>query len=451
MAMNSTVAIIGAGLAGSEAALVLSRNGISVELYEARPEWSSPAHKTSLPAELVCSNSLKADQLPSAHGLLKAELSLLNSPLIMAARRNSVPAGSALAVDRELFSRDVQSLLLGNQGIKYICKEMDCAPADRQYCIIAAGPLASDKLTFWLKNRFPSDTLHFYDAIAPIVQTDSIDFSIAFRASRWEDGEGDYINCPFTEDEYRNFYEALRDADRVNAREFESEKFFEACLPVEISALRGFDALAYGPMRPVGLIDPRSGRRPYAVCQLRKENASGSSYNLVGFQTRLTIPEQQNVFRLIPGLGNAEFLRYGSIHRNTYFDSPRLLSYDLSFREERNLFLAGQICGNEGYTESIATGHLAALFVISRIKGTTIENLPLNTATGALLNHVLSSEIQPFTPSNVHFGLFPAFEHPTRKRIGKKEKKELICETALQAFEKWKQGLMTNSGISIQG
>jgi len=447
MADNKTVAVIGAGLAGSEAALVLARNGIPVELYEARPQWKSPAHKTALPAELVCSNSLKSQLLPSAHGLLKEELASLESPLLMAARRNAVAAGSALAVDRELFSRDVQSLLLNNPLIKLTCSEMETPPSEHPYCIIAAGPLASDKLTGWLKKRFPSDTLHFYDAIAPIVSADSIDFSIAFRASRWEEGEGDYINCPFTEEEYRRFYEALRNADRVNAREFESERFFEACLPVEISALRGFNALAYGTLRPVGLIDPRSGRRPYAVCQLRRENASGSSYNMVGFQTRLTIPEQQNVFRLIPGLGNAEFLRYGSIHRNTYFDSPRLLSNDLSFREEENLFLAGQICGNEGYTESITTGHLAALFLIARIRGVEIKMPPLNTATGALLNHIVASPIEPFTPSNIHFGLFPAFEVPGRKRIGKKEKKELICKAAILEFNRWKQEVYQRSGI----
>ncbi len=447
MTENNTVAVIGAGLAGSEAALVLARNGIAVELYEARPQWTSPAHKTELPAELVCSNSLKSQQLPSAHGLLKEELSLLESPLLMAARRNAVPAGSALAVDRELFSKDVQSLLLDNPLIKLNRSEMDSPPEKYTYCIIAAGPLASDKLTCWLKSRFPSDTLHFYDAIAPIVSTDSIDFSIAFKASRWEEGEGDYVNCPFTEEEYHRFYEALQDADRVNAREFENERFFEACLPVEVSASRGFDALAYGTLRPVGLIDPRSGRRPYAVCQLRKEDVSGSCYNMVGFQTRLTIPEQKKVFRLIPGLCNAEFLRYGSIHRNTYFDSPRLLSGDLSFRNQSNLFLAGQICGNEGYTESIATGHLAALFLVSRIKGFLIKKPPLNTATGALLNHVTASPVEPFTPSNIHFGLFPAFESPGRKRVGKKEKKELVCETALKAFYEWKQEIRQGAGI----
>lgn len=433
-----SVAVIGAGLAGSEAALVLARNGIRVELFEARPQWRSPAHKTDLPAELVCSNSLKSQLLPSAHGLLKAELDVLDSPLLKAAKNNSVPAGSALAVDREMFSKAVNSLLLSNENIKITYSEIVSPPQNHQYCIIAAGPLASPGLAEWLMQQFPSDSLHFYDAIAPIIQTDSIDFSIAFSASRWEQGIGDYINCPFNEEQYRSFYEALIEADRVTARDFEQERFFEACLPIEVAAKRGFDALAFGPLRPVGIDDPRTGRWPYAVCQLRKENVAGDSYNMVGFQTRLTISEQMRVFRLIPGLEKAEFLRFGSIHRNTYFDSPRLLSTDLSFREKDNLYLAGQICGNEGYTESIATGHLAALFLSAKIKGKKLCQPPLNTAIGALLNHVIASDVEPFTPSNIHYGLFSAFDHGNRKKIGKKEKKELYCKYALEEIVRWK-------------
>lgn len=448
MSIKTSVAVIGAGLAGSEAALVLARNGIKVTVYEARPLKMSPAHKTGLPAELVCSNSLKSNLLPSAHGLLKAELNLLNSPLLSAAQRNSVPAGSALAVDRELYSQDVEKLLKSNENITLVTKEINEPPEDHEYCIIAAGPLATEGLTTWLKKNFPSNSLHFYDAIAPIISKESIDFSIAFSASRWEDGEGDYINCPLNDEEYRRFYEALCEADKVSPRAFEQEQFFEACLPVEIAAKRGFDALAFGPLRPVGIDDPRTGKWPYAICQLRKENVAGESYNMVGFQTRLTIPEQQRVFRLIPGLQNAEFLRYGSIHRNTYFDSPRLLKQDLSFKDRSNLFLAGQICGNEGYTESIATGHLSALFLASRIKGNQITTPPRESSLGALLNHVTSSEAETFSPSNIHFGLFPAIEGTGRKRIGKKEKKELLCQRALQYLQSWKED-MRKTGIIV--
>jgi methylenetetrahydrofolate--tRNA-(uracil-5-)-methyltransferase len=433
----TSVAIIGAGLAGSEAALVLARKGINVELFEARPEKMTPAHKTALPAELVCSNSFKSQELPTAHGLLKAELSILGSPLLEAAKRSCVPAGSALAVDRELFSKNVETLLKQEPLITYTCKELSEPPSGHEYCIIAAGPLATDRLALWLTNSFTTNSLHFYDAVAPIIQHDSIDHSIAFSASRWEEGDGDYVNCPFTEEEYRAFYDELRVADQVNARDFEQERFFEACLPIEVAAQRGFDALTFGPLRPIGLKDPRTGRRPYAVVQLRKENAASDSYNMVGFQTRLRIPEQGRVFRLIPGLKNAEFLRFGSIHRNTYLDSPGILSADLSFREKPNLYLAGQMCGNEGYTESIATGHLSALFVAARIKGITLSQLPDVTALGAMLNHVTTSEAKPFTPTNIHFGLFPPVEQARRGRGGKAEKKELHCKRALEALNQW--------------
>ena len=345
-----TVAIIGAGLAGSEAALVLARNGISVDLFEARPERMTPAHKTGYPAELVCSNSFKSNQLPSAHGLLKAELSILGSPVLEAAKRCAIPGGSALVVDREAFSAEVERLIREEPGISYR-QELRASliiPLLHNCC----GPL--HRRTFQMACRdFLRITLHFYDAIAPIVSADSLDMSIVFSASRWEDGEGDYLNCPFSEEQYRVFYDTLREADRVIARSFENQKFFEACLPIEVAAQRGYEALAFGPLRPVGLIDPRTGKRPFAVCQLRREKLSGESYNLVGFQTRLTIPEQKRVFRLIPGMEKAEFLRFGSIHRNTYLDSPKLLCEDLSFHSNRSLFLAGQICGSEGYTESV--------------------------------------------------------------------------------------------------
>lgn len=442
-----TVAIIGAGLAGSEAALVLARNGISVDLFEARPERMTPAHKTGYPAELVCSNSFKSNQLPSAHGLLKAELSILGSPVLEAAKRCAIPGGSALVVDREAFSAEVERLIREEPGIRLIRQELKEPPLSYRCCIIAAGPLASEDLTNWLAETFSASSLHFYDAIAPIVSADSLDMSIVFSASRWEDGEGDYLNCPFSEEQYRVFYDTLREADRVIARSFENQKFFEACLPIEVAAQRGYEALAFGPLRPVGLIDPRTGKRPFAVCQLRREKLSGESYNLVGFQTRLTIPEQKRVFRLIPGMEKAEFLRFGSIHRNTYLDSPKLLCEDLSFHSNRSLFLAGQICGSEGYTESVVTGHLAAAAVVARVRGETFVVPPAETALGSLLRHVTCSEEKSFTPSNIHFGLFPPLEEKRKGRGWKKEKKELLCDRGVKGMIDWslKTGLVRGS------
>lgn len=431
------IAVIGAGLAGCEAALVLARSGFAVTLYEARPEVMTPAHETALPAELVCSNSLKSNLLPSAHGLLKAELRIGRSPLLAAAAQTSLPAGSALAVNREAFSREVLRQIEVTPEITFVHCEIS-EPPPEGWSIIAAGPLASDTLTTWLQQTFSTESLHFYDAIAPIIDAESLDRSIVFSASRWEEGKGDYLNCPFTEEEYRTFYEALLEADQVSARDFEESRFFESCLPVEVAAGRGFKALAFGPLRPVGLTDPRTGRWPFAVCQLRKEQASGESYNLVGFQTRLKIPEQQRVFRLIPGLARAEFLRYGSIHRNTYLDAPRLLGNDLSFRTHPHLLLAGQLCGNEGYTESIATGHLAARSLIRRIQGGSWVPPPVESALGALLRHVTASEEKVFTPTNINFGLFPPLEHSgTKRKMGKKEKQERLCSRAIERITPW--------------
>ena len=441
MSHNSEVAIIGAGLAGCEAALVLARAGIRVKIFEARPIWRSPAHKTDLPAELVCSNSFKSIKLPSSHALLKEELRLLQSPLLDIAQQTSIPAGSALAVDREAFSSTVNQRLSADKLVSVVHEEICSPPLKQPFCIIAAGPLASPNLVQWLTSSFLTSSLHFYDAIAPIVSADSIDYNIVFFASRWEEGTGDYLNCPFDEQEYRLFYEELKKADQVNARSFENQKFFEACLPVEVAAQRGYKALAFGPLRPVGIINPHTGKRPFAVCQLRKENINSDSFNLVGFQTRLTFPEQKRVFRLIPGLNNAQFLRFGSIHRNTYMQSPQLLTSDLSFKDLPNLFLAGQICGNEGYTESIATGHYAALSIASRIKGKKMLLPPPETAIGALINHITVSDNDKFTPTNIHFGLFPPLENTGKRKIGKAEKKKLICSRAIESLKKWKTEL----------
>jgi methylenetetrahydrofolate--tRNA-(uracil-5-)-methyltransferase len=429
------VAVIGAGLAGSEAALTLARRGIAVDLFEMRPGRMTPAHATDLPAELVCSNSFKSVGLHSAHGVLKAELAILNSPLLAAAKLTAVPAGSALAVDRLAFSKAVGALLAGESRIRLVRDEIAAPPDGYGACIIAAGPLVADSLAGWL-GRGRDDSLHFYDAVAPIVAAESIDTSIAFFASRRETDGSDYLNCPFTEEEYRRFYAALREADRTVAHHFESERFFEACLPIEVMASRGEEALAFGPLKPIGLTDPRSGRRPYAVCQLRTENGAGTCYNMVGFQTRLTIPGQKAVFRTIPGLQAAEFLRFGSIHRNTYLDSPELLSPDLSFRETPSVFLAGQLCGGEGYTESIATGHLAALFAGARLTGRQAPPPPRESALGSLLHHVTASAVRPFTPSNVHFGLFNPLPD-NGKRMRRKANRELLCGRALAALREW--------------
>ncbi len=436
MPVRPKVAVIGAGLSGSEAALVLARRGLPVDLFEMRPGRMTPAHATGLPAELVCSNSFKSMGLHSAHGVLKAELAILQSPLLDAAQRSAVPAGSALAVDRHAFSGTVAGLLAGEGRVRLISAVIEAPPEGYDACIIAAGPLVADSLVRWLAGREGAAFFHFYDAIAPIVSAESVDTSVAFPASRRETDAGDYLNCPFTEEEYRRFYVALREADRTVAHQFESKRFFEACLPIEVMAARGECALAFGPLKPIGLTDPRSGRRPYAVCQLRRENAAGTCYNLVGFQTRLTIPGQKTVFRMIPGLENAEFLRFGSIHRNTYFDSPELLSQDLSFQQMPSIFLAGQLCGSEGYTESIATGHLAALFTWSRLSGRAIPLPPRESALGSLLYHVTCSPVRPFTPSNVHFGLFAPLPD-NGKRIRRKANRELLCERALATMREW--------------
>lgn len=436
MSQSQRIAIIGAGLAGCETALVLARSGFGVDLFEMRPAITTPAHKTAYPAELVCSNSFKSDKLPSAHGLLKAELTMLKSPLLAIARNYAIPAGSALAVDRTLFSEAVARALADSSNIKIINVEVSQPPDGYAACIIAAGPLVAPSLACWAEEKFGVAALNFYDAIAPVISTDSIDRSIAFAANRWEIGGEDYLNCPFSKDEYEAFYQALIEADETTARDFEKARFFEGCLPVEVIARRGADALRFGTMRPVGLTDPRTGHRPWAVVQLRRETARGEKVHLVGFQTRLTIPMQQKVFRLIPGLKNAEFFQYGSIHRNTYFNSPQLLTGNLSFKKMPALFAAGQITGNEGYTESIATGHLAAIFVRAFCKSKTPSHLPSTTALGALLGHIISSAVIPFAPSNVNFGLFSPLE-TTGRKMNKETKQQLLCDRAKSELALW--------------
>lgn len=438
------VAIIGAGLAGSEAALTLARNGICVDLFEMRPQTLTPAHNTSKPAELVCSNSFKSAELPSAHAILKDELMRLNSPLLTAAYTTKIGAGSALAVDRDLFSDEILRQIQSFNNINYKIQECSTSPNGYDFTIIATGPLTSEAMSDYLIEKLGAKRFNFYDAIAPIISAESINTDIAFFADRWDKGDGDYLNCPFSREQYDKFYNALIEADLVKARDFENATFFEACLPIEVAAKRGYDALRFSMMKPVGLrnphnpddYNPKNGKSSiYAACQLRKENADGSAFNMVGFQTRMTIGEQREVFRLIPGLENAEFLRFGTIHRNSYIDSPRLLNKDLSLKTSPNLFIAGQLCGNEGYTESIATGHFAALAVLAKINGKPIEIPNAKTAIGALLAHITTDLSPKFVPSNINFSLFEGVEEGVK--LKKDDKKEYYCNRAREEFGKW--------------
>ena len=432
------VAVIGAGLAGSEASLVLARSGVEVDCFEMRPATMTPAHRSGNPAELVCSNSFKAVDTATAHGQLKRELELLRSPLLEIARQCRVPAGSALAVNREQFSARVLAAVEQARGCRLVRQHCDSPAQGYDYGILAAGPLVSPALAQWLTRFLGADSLSFYDAIAPVIDADSLDTGICFRAARHESGEGDYLNCPFTEEEFHHFYRSLVEADCARERDFEDARFFEACLPIEVVAARGYRALTFGAMRPVGLIDPRSGRRPFAVCQLRRETLDGTAWGMVGFQTRLTVGAQQRVLRMIPGMATAEFVRYGSIHRNTYIDSPRHLSVDLSFRADPALFCAGQLCGSEGYTESIATGHVAALALRAALGGARMVPPPVESAMGALLRHVTASPVVPFAPGSCNFGLFPQLsDREGTRRLGKKERHALLCDRASGSFARW--------------
>ena len=434
MANSETITVIGAGLAGSECAYQLARLGHRVVLREQKPEKRSPAHESTGFAELVCSNSLRSDNPESAIGLLHAELRRVGSLILSAADRQRVPAGDALAVDRELFSADVQKSLEAMPSLSVVPGEVTAIPEGT--VVFATGPLTSEALTTALTPHLGSK-LYFYDAIAPIVSADSIDHAIAFRQSRYGKGGGDdYLNLPLTKDEYTHFVAELVAGTKVIPHAFEEPKYFEGCLPVEVMAERGEDTLAYGPMKPVGLMDPRTGRQPHAVVQLRMEDRAGTAWNLVGFQTRLTWPEQKRIFGLIPGLANAEWIRMGQIHRNTFLDSPRLLSRDLSLKSEPRLFFAGQITGVEGYVESTACGYLAALALHARLTGTTFTPPPATTALGALYRHV-TGEAHPegyrYQPTNVVFALFP----PIEGRFKKAQKRVLYSERGVRDFDGW--------------
>jgi methylenetetrahydrofolate--tRNA-(uracil-5-)-methyltransferase len=427
------VTVVGGGLAGSECAYQLARRGVRVRLLEMKPLRRSPAHQTDQLAELVCSNSFRSDNPESAIGLLHAELRDAGSLILGSADANRVPAGDALAVDRDHFSQAVTARLLA-AGVERVAGEAERLPEGT--VVVATGPLTSDALTRDLE-RFVGTKLYFYDAIAPIVATDSIDMEIAFRMSRYGKGGGDdYLNLPLSKEEYDAFVQALRAAEKVKPHAFEEPKYFEGCLPIEVMAERGDQVLAFGPMKPVGLRDPRTQKTPHAVVQLRMEDVGGTSFNLVGFQTRLTWPEQKRIFRTLPGLANAEFLRMGQIHRNTFIDSPRLLQRDLSLKAEPRVFFAGQISGVEGYVESASCGLLVALAVHARLTGGTFEPPPATTAMGALYRHV-SGEAHPeghaYQPTNVIFGLFP----PLPGRVKKAEKRAAYAQRARADFAPW--------------
>ncbi len=431
------VQVIGGGLAGSEAAWQVARHGIPVQLYEMRPAGTTAAHTTGYLAELVCSNSLGSDLLNRASGLLKAELRRAGSLLLEVADATRLPAGSALAVGREDFAAQVTQRILAEPAITLIREEVARIPPG--IAILASGPLTSAPLAQAIQAFTGAAGLYFYDAIAPIVELESIDFDKAFRASRYgrgEEAEGDYINCPFNAEEYERFVTALLDAERIPLRSFEQDDphFFEACLPIEVLAARGREALAFGPMRPVGLRDPRTGRRPYAVIQLRQDNVAGTLYNLVGFQTNLKYGEQERVFRLIPGLEHARFVRYGAMHRNTYINAPQLLMPALQFKAHPTLFCAGQLAGLEGYAGNIAGGWLAGVNAARLAQGQSPVTPPPTTMVGALLHYITHAAPGSFQPMKANFGIMPPLEETVR---GKRARGEGYAARALAAFDAW--------------
>lgn len=430
---HQDVIIIGGGLAGCEAAWQLVRHGHRVTLHEMRPQRQSPAHKTDGLAELVCSNSLRSNSLENAAGLLKEEMRIMGSLTMEAAGLAAVPAGKALAVDRLHFSSLVEQKLSSFSGFRLVREECLEIPAARPV-IIASGPLTSEALEQRISALTGSKHLYFYDAISPIIEADSIDMDRVFAASRYGAGEEDYLNCPLDRDDYAGFRESLTTAQEVPLRDFEEIRYFEGCLPIEVIARRGIDTMAFGPMKPVGLTDPRTGKQPYAVVQLRKENLSGTLYNMVGFQTKLTWPEQKRVFRMIPGLERAEFARLGSIHRNTYINSPALLDTSLRLRSDAGICFAGQITGVEGYIESAAMGILAGLSVSCSLNGKTFIPPPATTALGALLRHITKADQRYFQPMNVNFGLF----EPLKERVSKKMRGHNYALRALEALKNWK-------------
>lgn len=436
MTVLPKVTVIGAGLAGSEAAWQIASQGVPVVLYEMRPVKKTPAHISDQFAELVCSNSLRANGLTNAVGVLKEEMRILNSLILRAADKHAVPAGGALAVDRDGFSGEVTSMLRNHPLIEVRNEELESLPEG--IVVVATGPLTSPALSKHLQELTGEEYLYFYDAAAPIVEKESIDMSKVYLASRYDKGEAAYLNCPMTEEEFTTFYEALISAETAPMKEFEKEIYFEGCMPIEVMVKRGRQTVLFGPMKPVGLINPHTGELPYAVVQLRQDNAAGTLYNLVGFQTHLKWGEQKRVFSLIPGLENAEFVRYGVMHRNTFINSPRLLRPTYQFRDRDSLFFAGQMTGVEGYVESAASGLLAGINAARYAKGEELVVLPPDTALGSMAQYITTADFKHFQPMNANFGLFAPLDEKIKN---KKLKYEKIAMRAIEKIQNFSQNL----------
>lgn len=434
MTQNNPIAVIGAGLAGSEAAWQIAKRGGFVDLYEMRPTKQTEAHHSDGFAELVCSNSLRSDQLESGPGLLKEELRRMDSLIMEAADHTRVPAGGAQAVDREAFSAWITEKIRNHPNIRVIEQEAIAFPEDR-IVICASGPLTSEALFAHIKKITGVDTLYFYDAAAPIVSAESIDMEHAFWQSRYDKGDGaDYLNCPLTLEEYRLFYDTLMEAEWVPTKDFEKEIFFEGCMPIETMAKRGFQTLLFGPMKPVGLVDPHTGKTPYAVVQLRREDEEGNLFNMVGFQTRTKWGDQKKVIQTIPALKNAEIVRYGVMHRNTFLNGPKVLMETGQMQDKQSLFFAGQITGVEGYIESTASGLVAGINAFRLANGSPTVKFPRTTGIGALMHHVGTSPSNHFQPMNINFGLFPSLEE---KIHSKKERNKYYAQRALKDLAAW--------------
>lgn len=433
---NQTINVIGAGLAGSEAAWQIAKRGIHVNLFEMRPVKQTPAHHTDKFAELVCSNSLRANTLTNAVGVLKEEMRILDSVIIQSADECAVPAGGALAVDRHEFSSRVTEQVKNHPNVTVITEEV--TDLSDTPTVIATGPLTSEALSTRLKEIMDEEYFYFYDAAAPIIEKESINMDKVYLKSRYDKGEAAYLNCPMTEEEFNRFYDALISAETVQLKEFEKEVFFEGCMPIEVMASRGKKTMLFGPMKPVGLEDPRTGRRPYAVVQLRQDDAAGTLYNIVGFQTHLKWGPQKEVIQLIPGLENAEIVRYGVMHRNTFINSPKVLNATYQFKNRPNLFFAGQMTGVEGYVESAASGLIAGINAARLVNGESTIEFPAETAIGSMAKYITTANPKSFQPMNANFGLFP--ELPVKIR-GKKERNEEHAKRALETIQKFVKNL----------